>query len=82
MRPLYYDYKIGLEKLGRISVTHRANKRFAETIRWKPKNRRQCFGVEGVDERIILKCNLYEKNVVWKCRLASASSKHVLLCEY
>jgi hypothetical protein len=35
--PLYYDYKMDLEKLGRITFTHRTGKRFAETIRWKPK---------------------------------------------
>jgi len=35
--PLYYDYKIRLENLGRITITRRTDKRFAETIRWKPK---------------------------------------------
>jgi len=35
--PLYYDYKMDLEKLSRITITHRRDKRFAETIRWKPK---------------------------------------------
>jgi hypothetical protein len=30
----------------------------------KTQNRRRCFGVEGVDAKIILKCNLYEKNVI------------------
>ena len=35
--PLYYVYIIELEKLGRIAFTHRTDKRFAETIRWKHK---------------------------------------------
>jgi hypothetical protein len=35
--PLYYVYKIELEKMGRIAIKHRTNKRFVETIRWKPK---------------------------------------------
>jgi len=35
--PLYIDYKIELEKLGRIAIIHRAHIRFAATIRWKPE---------------------------------------------
>jgi hypothetical protein len=34
---LYFDYKIELEKLGRIAITHRTHRRFAAILDGNPK---------------------------------------------